>query len=74
MTCHALFCPAPREQGVDLADRVISDAVENIGQIGLRIDAAHLASFDDGVDACGALSTGVGATEQIVFPLMQTSA
>ena len=28
--------------GVDLADRVVSDAVEDIGQIGLRIDAVHL--------------------------------
>ena len=27
-----------------------------------------LAVFGDGVDAGGALSTGVGATEQIVFP------
>ena len=35
---------------------------------GLRIDVAHLGGFEDGVDACGALSTGVGATEQIVFP------
>jgi hypothetical protein len=53
-----------------LADRVVSDAVEDIGQIVLRIDAAHLGGFDDGVDAGGALSTGVGAAEQIVFPFM----
>jgi hypothetical protein len=53
-----------------LADRVVSNAVEDIGQIGLRIDAAHLGGFEDGVDTGGALSPGVGATEQIVFPFM----
>ena len=51
-----------------MADRVVSNAVEDIGQIGLRIDAAHLGGFKDGVDTGGALSPGVGATEQIVFP------
>ena len=56
---RALFWPAPWEQGVDLADWVISDAVEDIGQIGLRIDAAHLRGFDDGVDGSCALATGV---------------
>ena len=41
----ALFCPAPWEQSVDLTDRVISDAIEDIGQIVLRIDAVHLSSL-----------------------------
>jgi hypothetical protein len=53
-----------------LADRVVSDAVEDIGQIVLRIDAAHLGGFDDGVDAGGALSTGIGTAEEVVLPLM----
>jgi hypothetical protein len=51
---------------------VVRNAVEDIGQIGLRIDAAHLGGFEDGVDTGGALSLGVGAAEQIVFPLMST--
>ena len=46
---------------------MIRDASENIGQIGLRIDAAHLCSFDDGVNTSGALSTGIGATEEVIF-------
>ena len=48
-------------------DGVIRDASENIGQIGVRIDAAHLCRFDDGVDTSGALSAGIGATEEIIF-------
>lgn len=46
---------------------MIRDAFEDIGQIGLRIDAAHLCRFDDGVDASGTLSAGIGATEEIIF-------
>ena len=37
---------------------MIRDARENVGKIGLRIDAVHTAGLDDGVDAGGALSTG----------------
>ena len=48
-------------------DGMIRDAFEDIGQIGLRIDAAHLCRFDDGVDASGTLSAGIGATEEIIF-------
>ena len=48
-------------------DGMIGDASENIGKIGLRIDAAHLCRLDDGVDTSGALSAGIGATEEIVF-------
>jgi len=44
-----------------LVDGVIRDARENIGKIGLRIDAVHPAGLDDGVDAGGALSTRIGA-------------
>ena len=48
-------------------DRVISDARENVGQIGLRIDTVHPACFDDGVHAGRAFSTGVGTTEEKFF-------
>jgi hypothetical protein len=48
-------------------DGMIRDASENIGQIGLWIDAAHLRGFDDGVDTSGALSAGIGATEEIIL-------
>jgi hypothetical protein len=46
---------------------MICDAFENIGKVGPRIDAAHLCRLDDGVDTSGALSAGIGATEEIVF-------
>ena len=49
-------------------DRVISDARENVGQIGLRIDTVHPACFDDGVHAGRAFSPGVGTTEEIILP------
>jgi len=48
-------------------DRMISDLCEEIGEIGLRIDAIHLAGLGDGVDAGGALAAGVGAAEEIVL-------
>ena len=48
-------------------DGMICDASENVGQIGLRIDAGHLRRFDDGVDTSGALSAGIGATEEVIF-------
>ena len=51
-------------------DRMICDAFENIGQIGLRIDAAHLCRLDDGVDTSGALPAGIGAAEEIILALM----
>ena len=46
---------------------MIRDTSENIGQIGLRIDAAHLCGFDDGIDTSGALSADIGATEEIIL-------
>src|SRR4051812_25614052 len=33
----------------------------------LPYDAAHLCGFDDGIDASGALSAGIGATEEIIL-------
>ena len=65
---EGLLCPAPGEQFVDAMDRVISDARENVGQIGLRIDTVHPACFDDGVHAGRAFSPGVGTTEEIILP------
>ena len=64
------MCPEPGEQGVDLVDGMIRDAFENIGKIGLQIDAAQLCRFDDGVDTSGALSAGIGAAEEIILALM----
>src|SRR5438128_1054347 len=46
---------------------MIGNARENIGQIGLWLDAVHFAGLDDGVYAGGALSVGVGATEEVIL-------
>jgi hypothetical protein len=48
---RGLFCPEPREQGVDLVDGMIRDARENVGKIGLRIDTVHPAGLDVRVPA-----------------------
>jgi hypothetical protein len=57
----------PGEKLVDLMDGMVSDACEDVGEVGVGIDAVHPAGFDDGVHAGGALSAGIGATEEVVF-------
>ncbi len=57
----------PGEKIVDLLDGMIGNTRENIGQIGLWLDAVHFARFDDGVQAGGALSAGVGATKEVIL-------
>jgi len=51
-------------------DGVFGDASEDVGQVGLRVDAVHLCCFDDGVDAGGALASGVGPTKKIILPAL----
>jgi hypothetical protein len=46
---------------------MVSDACEDVGEVGLRIDAVHPAGLDDGVHAGGTLSAGVGATEKVIL-------
>src|SRR3569832_1314391 len=57
----------PGEKIVDLLEGMIGNTRENIGQIGLWLDAIHFAALDDGVQAGGALSAGVGATEEVIL-------
>jgi hypothetical protein len=68
----ALLFPVPWEKLVDLMDGMVSDACEDVGEVGVGIDAVHPAGFDDGVHTGGALSAGIGATEEVVFALMDT--
>ena len=51
-----------------MSDGMIGDACEDVGEVGLRVDAVHLGGLDDGVEAGGALAAGVGAAEEIVLP------
>src|SRR4051794_41854673 len=46
---------------------MIGNTRETIGQIGLWLDAIHFAALDDGVQAGGALSAGVGATKEVIL-------
>src|SRR5690349_3990914 len=45
---------------------MISDLCKYVGQIGMRIDAVHLAGLCDGVDTGGALAASVGATDRAI--------
>jgi len=38
----------PRHELIQLCDLVIGDAAKNVGEPGLRIDAAELCRFDQG--------------------------
>lgn len=63
-----MFCcerlPVPREQLTEPIDLVIMNAVEHIGEIGLRVDAVHLRRFNDRHRACQSFRAGVSACEQ----------
>ena len=48
-------------------DGMVGDTAEHVGEISLRIDAVHAACFENGVEACGPLSAGVGATKEVIF-------
>jgi len=51
-------------------DGVFGDAFEDVGQVGLRVDAVHLCCFDDGVDAGGALASGVRDASIMLLSLL----
>lgn len=63
--CHR--CPVPRQQFVEPIDLVIVNAVEHVGQIGLRIDAVHLGRLDYRHGTCQCLRAGVSASEEPIF-------
>ena len=60
--------PIPGEELVDAVDGMIGDAAEDVGEVGVRVEAVHPAGLDDGVEAGGALASGIGAAEEIVLP------
>ena len=53
----------PRQEFVDAIDRMVGDAGDDVGEIGLDIKAAHLRRLDDGVEGGGAPAAGVAAGE-----------
>jgi hypothetical protein len=60
--------PAPRQQLLNAARRVIGDAGENVGQPRARIDVAELGRLNQGEDHRGALAAGIRAAEGPVAP------
>jgi hypothetical protein len=44
-------------------DGMLGDAVQNVGEPGLRIDVVHLAGFDQGIDSSGATATSFRSSE-----------
>lgn len=50
------------------------DAVEDISQIGQRIEAVELGGLDDGHSARQSFRTGIGACEEPVLAIMEASA
>lgn len=51
--------PVPRKEFVDPICGRIGDAIDEVGEVGVRVDAAHFAGLDDRVDDGGTLTVGV---------------
>jgi hypothetical protein len=51
---------------------MVGNALQDVAQIGLGIDAVELGCSDQAVDRRGALAAGVGSAEEVVFALMRS--
>src|SRR6266849_3433387 len=61
--------PVPRQQFVEPIDReAIDHALEHIVQVGVGLDAVHLASLDDRTEHCPSLSADVRTREEMILP------
>lgn len=58
----------PGQQIGDAVDRICCDALEEVAQIGFRLDIVEPRSCDQGSDGCSAHATCVGSRKQPVFP------
>ena len=66
--------PVPREEFVELALRRPGDAVEDVGEPGLRIDIVELGGADEGVHRRRPHAAAVGAGEQPRLPAQSDTA
>ncbi len=57
-----------------MALMAVDDLGEDVGEVGVRVDAAELAGLDQRRDDRPVLAAAVGASEQRIIALMQTSA
>ena len=52
--------PIPRQQLIQPVDLVVVDAVENVSEIGLRIETVEFGGLDDGHGPRQGFRTGIG--------------
>lgn len=57
----------PGQEIVDAVDGVIRDDVEDVAEVGFRVDAVEFGGTDEGVDRSGAVAAAVGAGKEIVL-------
>lgn len=60
MRCRWEPSTPTRQQFVEPVDLVIMDAVEDVSEIGLRIEAVEFGGLDDGHGAGQGFRTGIG--------------
>jgi len=58
----------PGQEFLDAADGMVGDLRQHGAEVELRIETVELGRADEAVERGGAIATGVGAGEQIVFP------
>ncbi len=56
----------PRQQFVDAVDRMVSNALEHVGEIRLGIEAIQACRADQAIHRGGTFATEVGAGEQVI--------
>ena len=66
--------PHARRQIDDLAGGMFTDALKDIDQVGVRIDALQPASHQQALDETDALGTDFGPSEQPILAIRPTSA
>jgi hypothetical protein len=64
----------PRQQFVAPIDWMLGDTCKDKAQVRLRIDVIEFGGADQGVNRGSAFTTGIGTREEVVAPLMQSSA
>ena len=71
--CEALL-PQPRRQSRDVAGGVILNALQDIHQIGVRIDLLQPAGCQQALEDPNVLGPDFGPTKHPVFPVMRSCA
>ncbi len=66
--------PVGGDQVIDLTCRIDKDTLQQIRQVGLRVNRIALAGSDQAVKDGGAVSTCVTSRKKKVFSVMQSSA